>query len=345
MKSFKQFINEETLKIKPWEEADVEERTAISIINKNCTDALRAFSTGALLFRGINSDVKFRKVDSSTGIRTSRDTNNIYQLLFDNSESFANYPKRSKSMICSNNHGVAVVYGKVHVVLPFNGTKLAISNNMDFIRQKISAPILGTGNTILLMRLGKFMQQFLQALGIHSNQTFHDDDDEVHEKYTSIESINSQLSKFDPITLTMVWNEALDNMFQTVLMTYDSVPEDIRTDLYSMANLKTSKKAEAYINKNGFPSIGANIFYKMMRDNPQSRMTALASYLITPKRISIKLEDYANYVDSSGETLEREIWFSGPAMIVSKTEAKKIIQTLKDQGEKIDSNVEKLLEK
>lgn len=345
MISFKRFISEETLKLKPWEEADVEERAALEEINKHCTDALRAFSTGAVLFRGISEQAKFRKVDPSTGMRTSRDTNNIYQLMFDAAEDFANYPKRSKSLICSNDESLAGVYGEKHVVLPYNGTKLAISSNADFIRQKISAPILGTGNTILIMRLGKFIQHFLTALGIESDAEAADGAGKTQKKFTSIEAINSKLSKFDPITLTVMWDNKLSEVFTYNLFTYDSIPDEIKADLYDIPhNIKSSKPKKSIvdvISKKGFESIAANIFYKMMRDNPSERMTAITNYLFTQKRIALKLEDYSNYVDSGGVTDEREIWFSGPAILVGMDEAKKLVKSL-DYGDIINTKVKKL---
>jgi hypothetical protein len=342
--SFKTFISEETIKLKPWEEADVEERAALEEINKHCTDALRALSTGAVLFRGISQQAKFRKVDPSTGLRTSRDTNNIYQLMFDSADDFSSYPKRSKSMICTNDNQLASVYGEVHLVLPYNGTKLAIGSNVDFIRQKISAPILGTGNTILLMRLGKFIAHFLTSLDIGAEAESVSSEGN-QKKFTSMQNIDSALSKFDPITLTVVWNEKLSEVFAYQLFTYDSIPNEIRTALYDIRHgiktIKPEKNVIDVITKNGFKSVAANIFYKMMRDNPSGRMTAITNYLFTQKRITLKLEDYSNYVDSGGVTGEREIWFSGPAILVGMDEAKKLVKSL-DYDNNINTKVKKL---
>lgn len=346
MKTFKEFLSEETLRIKSWDEKDVGEEQAIKEINAHCHDALKAFSTGAFLFRGLESELKFRKVDSSTGTRTSRDTNNIYQLLFDSSSDFSGYPKRSKSMICTNDLHVAKIYGKPHLVLPYDGTKLAISSRHDFIRQKISAPILGTGNTILLMRLSKFIGHFLSKLGIKSEHESTDDRGNPQQKFVSIDEIDSALSKFDPIVLTMLWDRVLEDLFTYSLITYDSIPDDIKIDMYEAAHsLKANDRVKNYIAKEGFPSVESRVLYKLFTDNSQKRMTAIASYLFTKKRVPVDLKNYSEYVNEFGVSNEREIWFSGPAMLVGKAEAKRLVDALRAQGEIVDHRIEEFIEK
>jgi hypothetical protein len=70
-------------------------------------------------------------VDPSKGVRKSQNLSNHYTELMDNSPYMKNYPKRSNSLICTTSSSRAMQYGRVFVVIPFNGTELGIARDSD----------------------------------------------------------------------------------------------------------------------------------------------------------------------------------------------------------------------
>lgn len=70
--------------------------------------------------------------DNSDRLRTSRNTSNYATLLVDNSDRWANFPKRSKSFICSLDRSYASSYGHTYVVIPKNGSKIGVCEQKDF---------------------------------------------------------------------------------------------------------------------------------------------------------------------------------------------------------------------
>jgi hypothetical protein len=91
-----------------------------------------------------------RVVDSSTGIRTSKDTNNFYQLMMDSSTALKDYPSRSNSLICSTSYNTADNYvrhnGKTYAVFPFDGTDIVESDQDDFINTVVN--VLGVEESL-----------------------------------------------------------------------------------------------------------------------------------------------------------------------------------------------------
>jgi len=97
-----------------------------------------------ILYRGI-----YRKtdthgiyiVDPSKHTRVSKDlVNNYYTLLIDNLPSWKEYPKRSKSVICTTCFNTACIFGSPYFVIPEKHAKLGICRDSDFW---LSFPKLG----------------------------------------------------------------------------------------------------------------------------------------------------------------------------------------------------------
>lgn len=105
---------------------------AKSLLRKDCSKYDINHDTP--IFRGIKSTVKqdYMFVDPSKHTRTSANTKNYYTLLVDHSSRWKNYPKRSKSIICSASPNEAEGYGTVYRVIPFDGSKIGIAPNSDF---------------------------------------------------------------------------------------------------------------------------------------------------------------------------------------------------------------------
>jgi hypothetical protein len=135
MITFKEFLAEKV--IKKWESQNLTVRKAIDILNTSHRDGLSAISNGGLLFRGNeNAPDAIHTIDPRTGIRTSRDSNSLYQLAMERSTALQDYPSRSKSLICSTSFLNANAYGSVYVVIPEDGTQIAVYEKRDLLYAK-----------------------------------------------------------------------------------------------------------------------------------------------------------------------------------------------------------------
>lgn len=85
------------------------------------------------VFRGIkNFAFPYAYVKPAEHERRSHFANrNYYTLLLDNLPSWKNYPKRSKSIVCSTNFWTSMRYGDVYLVLPCGDPTVAIAPKED----------------------------------------------------------------------------------------------------------------------------------------------------------------------------------------------------------------------
>lgn len=105
---------------------------AIRLIKQNCKQALKGIENGNYIFRGEDSMQEEYYSMKSQGVRVSRNTDNYYTLIVDNSKRWSEYPKRSKSFICTTNFESARSYGMVYTVLPYDGAKIGMAPSNDF---------------------------------------------------------------------------------------------------------------------------------------------------------------------------------------------------------------------
>lgn len=104
----------------------------IQLLETNCSEALIALKKGKTCFKGLRDlSQPFYKTDPKLKIRKSKNTKNYYTLLFDNLPSWSKYPKRSRSLICSNDRECCWSYGIPFLVLPYNGAKFGVSPDAD----------------------------------------------------------------------------------------------------------------------------------------------------------------------------------------------------------------------
>jgi hypothetical protein len=96
---------------------------------ENCTDW---DLNGIQIYRGTEgAQFDYSINDPSKSIRISRNTSNYYTLLLDTFSVWKNYPKRSKSLICSTHLVMSMSFGKVSIVIPVNGSKIGIVPTYD----------------------------------------------------------------------------------------------------------------------------------------------------------------------------------------------------------------------
>ena len=88
----------------------------------------KAVTPAAEIFRGVDGYGDYIYVDPSKSkqLRVSANTDNYYTLVIDNSPEWKDYPKRSKSLICSTDRGYADSFGEVYRVYPINGAKIGV---------------------------------------------------------------------------------------------------------------------------------------------------------------------------------------------------------------------------
>lgn len=108
----------------------------IKFISDNCSEYLKNNSTP--IYRGFMRDSKkvaksWYIVEPSKHERTSKGDakGNVYTLLIDSLPEWQNFPKRSKSMICSTNYSYAGNFGSPHLVIPFDGAKWGVCIDND----------------------------------------------------------------------------------------------------------------------------------------------------------------------------------------------------------------------
>lgn len=112
---------------KKYKKKELEIGKVADYLRKNCSQFL-SNNLDTPLYRGTWSEYESGavKIDTASGTRRSENTWNYYTLLMDNSPYFAEWPKRSKSLICSTNHRTASDYGYVMALIPEDGAKIGI---------------------------------------------------------------------------------------------------------------------------------------------------------------------------------------------------------------------------
>lgn len=99
-----------------------------------CNVALENYKKGIRIYRGMPSDIPILYGDYSNNIRRSTDTNNYYTEILDNSPDWRDYPKRSKSFICSmfaEKTEEMVSNKNMYVVLPIGNPVFGVCPKID----------------------------------------------------------------------------------------------------------------------------------------------------------------------------------------------------------------------
>ena len=110
---------------------EIPDSVADELIRTKCSDAMN----GTLLYRGSDSHrgtVKYMEwKPGGERVASNGAVFNIVNLLFSNLDSWSRYPKRNISLIgiTDSEHGDA--YGRVFVMLPFNGGKIGVCPRED----------------------------------------------------------------------------------------------------------------------------------------------------------------------------------------------------------------------
>jgi hypothetical protein len=331
MKTFKEFLSEAV--IKKWKINNLTVKKAIKILNTNCKQGLMAIKNDGLIYRGFTgtgdldkSDINF--IDTSKSARTSRDTNNFYQLAMDASRNLSEYPSRTKSLICSTDFDTTSSYGTSFVIIPFDGVKVAYGTQSDFLNSYIGIP----GD---------------KSLDIHSvtsnlARLFNMLNSSMPKKVTEIKFLDSIMAKFSPELLTI----ALTSVVNTSMIKPKS--KSFNANLLGSVgwlnsivkfNYKSEEKdilaIAEYLKNNSTGTKDGDFYLNLFRTAPTNkRFTELATAWFKPKEIKISLVDFGNKLP-----MEVECWVSGKAIVISETLFAEILVELEKLKYPIHRNV------
>jgi hypothetical protein len=152
--------------------------SATDALLKHCPGFLSALKNGGIIYRGSSKSSrdlssprapKLSYIDSSTGIRTSKDTDNVYQLMMAISRPLnkAGIPDRSKSLICSTSLTSASSYGAVSVVVPVgknSSSLITFCDKRDFLNRDVNF----FGREVPLDYLSDKLFVFMNRVGTHT---------------------------------------------------------------------------------------------------------------------------------------------------------------------------------
>lgn len=90
------------------------------------------YDSDVMIFRGMRNSGEIVFGDGNKLNRSSANTQNYYTLFMDNDPKWQDYPKRSKSFICSMNSTTANGYGTLYVVVPLENQPIGVCPKEDF---------------------------------------------------------------------------------------------------------------------------------------------------------------------------------------------------------------------
>ena len=107
----------------------------INLLQTSYKTAWKQYFDNNAIYRGIkskhNPNNNVLLVKPSTFERRSKNTTNFYTALLSILPSWVDYPKRSRSVICSTNSLTASGYGNNYLILPENGARIGICPTED----------------------------------------------------------------------------------------------------------------------------------------------------------------------------------------------------------------------
>jgi hypothetical protein len=122
-------------------------KAAADIVYDDCYNALWMFRENKPLWRGNKTPLVDPEtvgvLDPSATERVSQNTSNHYTLFFDNHPERANWPKRSRSLICTTSRAAASGYARElspYAIIPFDHTKIGAINSDDMWNTKLAIP-------------------------------------------------------------------------------------------------------------------------------------------------------------------------------------------------------------
>lgn len=115
-----------------------DDTSAVEMLRAHCSDALWMLTNNTPIYRGDKqlrgNYADFLYVDPSDTVRKSANTTNFYTSVFDVIPSWADWPKRSRSFIGSNDPRTAGAFDsgvRPWILIPFNGVQIGVCSGSD----------------------------------------------------------------------------------------------------------------------------------------------------------------------------------------------------------------------
>lgn len=134
MKTFKSFLQEAKAEGSPEQVfVRLQPNPTAYYLDKYCPDLFWMLAENTPFYRGMRTELSgISYVDLTKTTRKSQNTSNWYTEIFDNHFEMGDYPKRSKSLICSSDLEYAYGFGKqVNIVLPVKNSKIGEVRELD----------------------------------------------------------------------------------------------------------------------------------------------------------------------------------------------------------------------
>lgn len=113
-------------------------KNVLSQIEKNCSQSLNAIKNNQFIFKGMRANGDLYLTNPAKIERISRNTTNYYTMILSNLPSWKEYPKRNRSIICTNCTDKAKIYGNIYLVIPFDNANFGICPKKDIWDSKIN---------------------------------------------------------------------------------------------------------------------------------------------------------------------------------------------------------------
>lgn len=338
MLTFKDFLEdtsllEATLISKKWESQSLDIAKAIEYLNTNCKDGLKAIANDGVLFRGFKvppaDSETVVMLDSTKALRTSRDTNNLYQIMFDASELMGDVPSRSSSFICSSNlHDAIEVSRNTYAMIPVDGTVVAECSADDIFGVKLPVDWVWDDYTLGVELFCETLEPFFECFVNAKN-----------DKFTDINALNTSMAKYTPEEIVVIHDAIrggdlhFDDMSREDEEMFINFTDSIRPNSFRTGSEKLKKDiryiAEKYVatGKMKKSSTTAKGLLDILRKNPSEPFTALSNYVTDPSKLKITVKKFGENLTSN-----RECWFSGKCVAIPTVVFNEIVQEMFDMG-------------
>ena len=249
-KTFKDFLLEQQNVIKKWDVTPLSNNQAVDYLLKNSKSSfIKALKNGGLLFRGFKEppagEGMCAVIDPSTGKRTSKDTDNLYQLMMDESESLADYPSRSKSLICATRPNPATMYGEVYAVIPKNDSKICYILDQDILDISLTDEIWKYS------KVGPLSYANISAIKQRSITRFLSGFNNGREKFKDAKMLNERMSKFTDDELCAIFLSTTEDILEYFKSRFETFDPEFYKDFY--------KKIEYIYSSGQMGRIGSSI--------------------------------------------------------------------------------------
>lgn len=170
MITFKQFLLE-TSRTPRTKNIDVED--AIDLINEHCSAWAQILGDqGVGIWRGgSNAQGQASFGDSTKSVeRVSANTENYFTLWHDNAPDWADYPKRSRSFVCSTSMDYAYSYGKAYLVVPYDNAIVAMMPEQDLFNS--FKGVDPNDESAMLDMFNTFLSSSIERAGLDNPSTY-----------------------------------------------------------------------------------------------------------------------------------------------------------------------------